>query len=186
MPDDILMWQQHARNTDDGNRHLAKKNKHFFAWGMLKWEHSVLNLWECISFYSWYNCMAIDDSFLMVFMLYSLFCYVVPCPRHTLIRVQGWDLWILRTALWKVGPVRPARWCDHSLCRLPTPLAHVFHCRAVSIPTCSAEWTTRLLQMCNVRTTEYKSPSPKASEEICISPEHWWLGFFAHSCTSMN
>lgn len=142
--------------------------------GMRFFLFMIATVWQLMIVSSWFSCYAL------------FFCYVVPCPRHTLIRVQGWDLWILRTALWKVGPVLPARWCDHSLCRLPTTLAHVFHCRAVSIPTCSAEWTTRLLQTCNVRTTEYKSPSPKASEEICISSEHWWLGFFAHSCTSMN
>ena len=116
--------------------------------------------------------------FLMVFTLYSLFRCVVPCPRHTLVGGQGWDLWILLGALWKAGPVLPVRWCDHSLCRLPAPSAHVFQSRAESIPTCSAGWTARLLQLCNVRTTEHRSPIPKASEESALSQSTGvWVSF---------
>lgn len=116
--------------------------------------------------------------FLTVFMLYSLFWYVVPCPRHTLVGGQGWDLWILLAALWKAGPVLPVRWCDHGLCRLPTPLAHVCQSRAVSIPTCSAGRTTRVLQMRKVRTTEHRSPIPKASEGSALAQSTGvWVSF---------
>lgn len=116
--------------------------------------------------------------FLMVFMLYSLFRYAVPCPRRTLVRGQRQDLWILPTALWKAGPALPVRWCDHGLCRLPATSAHVFQCRAVSISTHSAGWTTRLLQMCNVRITEHKSPIPKDSEESALAQStEIWVSF---------
>lgn len=62
------------------------KSKHFFAWKTLKW--SILswtpgNAFPLFTLATMWQLMVI---FLMVFMLYSLFWYVVPCLMHTLVR----------------------------------------------------------------------------------------------------
>lgn len=146
MPDGILMWQKHVSTTCRKYclwKQAFSKEKQAFIYlrnteigaffpeimGMHFHLFMVTTVWQLMI------------VFLMVFMLYTLFRDVVSCPRHTLVRVQGWDLWILLATLWKPGPVLPVRWCDHGPCKLPAPSARVFQSGAVCISTCFVVWT---------------------------------------------
>lgn len=63
-----------------------RKSKHFFAWKTLKWSILSWALGNAFPLFTLATVWQLMVIFLTVFMLYSLFRYVVPWHLHTLVR----------------------------------------------------------------------------------------------------